>query len=151
MDTKIFYDVATLLGDIIKCITNEGAVSVDILLKDLPEQSAPKEIRERLFRNDCDCDDAIRKFVSGVFDGRQNLNSLSSKEKYALVDRCVCALDWIGSFLNPQLPISLPPEYSREKLFYWVLVDLWIERKDLWMKVTAQSVCDEYFYGESYL
>ena len=146
---NIFDDVSYMLAEILRGITASGSGSVNDLLGN--EKLTRQEVSEILFRNDCDSDSKIRRFAEGVVCGAVGLSSLSAKEKYALADRCFCALDWIGSFRTSNLPLSLPADFSREELLVWLLTSLWDHRRELWVKTTAASIEDGFHYGESYL
>lgn len=145
---NIFDDVSFMVADILKGIAASGSGSINDLLGG--GKFSRQEVSEILFRNDCDSDSKIRRFADGVVCGTVGLSSLSAKEKYALVDRCFCALDWIGSFRESNLPLSLPADFSREQLLVWLLTSLWAQRRELWLKTTAASIEDCFHYGESY-
>ncbi len=137
-----------MVADILKGIAASGSGSINDLLGG--GKFSRQEVSEILFRNDCDSNSKIRKFADGVVCGTVGLSSLSAKEKYALVNRCFCALDWIGSFRGSNLPLSLPADFSREQLLVWLLTSLWAQRCELWVKTTAASIEDGFHYGESY-
>lgn len=145
---NIFDDVSFMVADILKGIAASGSGSINDLLGD--GKFSRQEVSEILFRNDCDSDSKIRRFADGAVCGTVGLSSLSAKEKYALVDRCFCALDWIGSFRESNLPLSLPSDFSRGQLLVWLLTSLWEQRRELWVKTTAASIEDGFHYGESY-
>lgn len=145
---NIFDDVSFMVADVLKGITASGSGSINDLLGD--RKLSRQEVSEILFRNDCDSNPKICKFVDGAVCGTVGLSSLSPKEKYALGDRCFCALDWIGSFRESKLPLSLPADFSRDQLFVWLLTSLWEHRRELWVKTTAASIEDGFLYGESY-
>lgn len=145
---NIFDDVSFMIADIMKGIAASGSGSINDLLGN--RKLTRQEVSEMLFRNDCDSDSKIRRFAEGVVCGAVGLSSLSAKEKYALLDRCFCAFDWIGSFRTSELPISLPENFSREQLLVWLLTSLWEHRRELWVKTTAASIEDGFHYGESY-
>ena len=145
---NIFDDVSYMVAVILKGIAASGSGSINDLLGG--GKFSRQEVSEILFRNDCDSNSKIRKFADGVVCGTVGLSSLSAKEKYALVNRCFCALDWIGSFRGSNLPLSLPADFSREQLLVWLLTSLWEQRCELWVKTTAASIEDGFHYGESY-
>ncbi len=99
---NIFDDVSFMIADIMKGIAASGSGSINDLLGN--RKLTRQEVSEMLFRNDCDSDSKIRRFAEGVVCGAVGLSSLSAKEKYALLDRCFCALTGLEVFGRRNYP-----------------------------------------------
>lgn len=76
----------------------------------------------------------------------------SPAARYYLALRFGCAMDFLGMVFPPQAAASpfgeIPAEWSNQQVIEWLLVDLWLRRFDVWLKLDAISAMGPFaFYG----
>ena len=74
--------------------------------------------------------------VTGGADGE----TLSTEALYFLIQRAMCASDFLGQVYPPAAqdgPFLLSPDWNQAMRTAWLLCELWNRRGDHWMKLTC--------------
>lgn len=92
-----------------------------------------------LFAEEQSCREAVDEIVRDASKRKNVARTISPKEEYFLFLRCQCALDFFGMLFPPsgrKCPfLEVRKNTSDADLISWLLIDVWSQRYDHWMKL----------------
>jgi len=121
---------------------NQSLMVLDLPKHDLnPSEQTWDGLTRFFFKDESECRDEVDELARHFARFDCAPDTVSSRGRFYLMTRCLCAHDFTGMLFPPQAdasPFGAPPKgYSTNRLAEWLLIDLWHRRFDHWLKLTA--------------